>query len=125
MKKFICAIMAATMWCQTASAETIMILDNNGNFKQQIYAYPASGTPSQVVYTQPQVVVTQPVVQQEYVVVRETPRVRNYYYDAPATSFIAGLGGAIIGHAIFGHHHHHHGGGHHGGHHGGGHHHHR
>lgn len=109
MKKILCMVLMFSMWVSTAGAETIMILDSAGRMQQQIYAYPAS---QQVVVQQPQVVVSQPYQPQQVVVVRQTPQPRNYYYDSTATSFFAGLTGAVIGAAIFhprhhGHHGHH------------------
>ena len=90
-----------------ASAETIIVVDQNNVVRQQIYTQPMA---PQVVYTQPQQVVVQ---QPAPVVVRERAP-RNYYYDPVATGLLVGFTGAVVGHALFGHHHH---GGHHGGHH--------
>ena len=121
MKKFFSILILATMFVSTANAQqTIMILDANGQMKQQIYAYPAStqvvttsqsaSVAPQPVAVQPQqVVAVQPYQPQEVVVVRQTVRPRNYYYDSAATTFFAGLTGAVIGNAIFHPHHHHHG----------------
>ena len=115
MKKFLCMVVMTSMWLTSANAQTIMIMDSNGQMQQQIYAYPASNqtvVTSQPVAVQPQQVVTvQPYQPQEVVVVRQTRYPRNYYYDSAATSFFAGLTGAVIGGAIF--HGHHHGGRHH------------
>lgn len=120
MKKFLCMVVMASMWLTSANAQTIMIMDSNGQMQQQIYAYPASSqtvVTSQPVTVQPQpvavqpqqVVTVQPYQPQEVVVVRQTRYPRNYYYDSAATGFLAGLTGAVIGGAIFhGHHHHHH-----------------
>ncbi len=118
MKKFLCMVVMASMWFTSANAQTIMIMDSNGQMQQQIYAYPASSqtvVTSQPVAVQPQqVVAVRPYQPQEVVVVRQTPQPRSYYYDSAATSFFAGLTGAVIGGAIFhGHHHHHHGRHHH------------
>lgn len=120
MKKFLCMVVMASMWFTNANAQTIMILDSNGQMQQQIYAYPASNqtvatsqpvsVPAQPLAVQPQqVVAVQPYQPQQVVVVRQTRYPRNYYYDSAATGFFAGLTGAVIGGAIFhGHHHHHH-----------------
>jgi D-alanyl-D-alanine dipeptidase len=116
MKKLLCMVTIFSLIAANANAETIMIMDANGNMTQQIYAYPASTQVTvqpQPVAVQPQQVVTvQPYQPQQVVVVRQTPQPRNYYYDSAATSFFAGLTGAVIGGAIF-HHHGHHGGRHH------------
>ena len=90
-----------------AQAEQVVIIDDNGIVKQQIYTYPMNSqvVTTQSVYTQPQQVIVQQPVQQDVVVVRETPRHRNYYYDSAATALLAGFTGVVIGEAIFGHHH--------------------
>ena len=93
-----------------ANAETIVVIDSNNIVRQQIYTQPMGTVYTQQVYAQPQqVVVQQPP--QTVVVRQQAPR--TYYYDSAATAMFAGLTGAVIGHALFGHHHH----GHHHGHH--------
>ena len=112
MKKLICLIAVFSVCSNVALADRVVVIDNNNVVKQELYTQPMASQP-QVVYTQPQqVVYTQPAPQ-PVVVVRQTPRVRTYYYDAAATSLVAGFTGALIGHAIWGGHHHHHGGHHH------------
>ena len=121
MKKLVCLIAMFSVLSNVALADRVVVIDNNNVVKQELYTQPMASQPQvvytqpqQVVYTQPQqVVYTQPAPQ-PVVVVRQTPRVRTYYYDAAATSLVAGFTGALIGHAIWGGHHHHH---HHGGHH--------
>ena len=128
MKKVLCTIIAASLWCNMAYADRIIILDENNNVKQEIYTEPSSAqrAATQTVYTaQPQqVIVQQPIQTQEVIIARPRPVVRSYYYDPVATTLFAGFTGAVIGRALF-HHggHHHHSSPHHGGHHGGHHHH--
>ncbi|MCQ2735068.1 MAG: hypothetical protein MJ212_03870 [Alphaproteobacteria bacterium] len=117
MKKFISLLIVSVLFCNTAHADRVIILDENNNVKQEIYTQPMSGT--QQAYIQPtpqQVIVQQPA--QEVVVVRPRPIARSYSYDSTETALFAGFTGAVIGNAIFrgGHHHHHghfHGGPHH------------
>lgn len=115
MKKFISLLIVSVLFCNTAHADRVIILDEYNNVKQEIYTQPMSGTQqvvAQPTYIQPtpqQVVVQQPA--QQVVVVRSRPVARSYYYDSAATALFAGFTGAVIGNAIFrgGHHHHHHG----------------
>lgn len=128
MRKVLFLAVMAVLTVQTAKADTIIVMDDNNNIKQQIYTLPNSAV--QTVQTAPaatvavqaqpvyvtgaplppqQVIVTRPVP--PVVVVRETPAPRNYYYDSVATSAVAGFTGALVGSVIFGgggHHHHHH-----------------
>ncbi len=125
MRKVLFLALMAAMTVQTAKADTIIVMDDNNNIKQQIYTLPNStvqtvqtapaAVPVQPVYVTgaplppQQVIVTRPVP--PVVVVRETPAPRNYYYDSVATSAVAGFTGALVGSVIFGgggHHHHHH-----------------
>lgn len=127
MRKVLFLAVMAALTVQTAKADTIIVMDDNNNVKQQIYTLPNSVVKTvQTVQTVPvavqtppvyvtgaplppqQVIVTRPVP--PVVVVRETPAPRNYYYDSVATSAVAGFTGALVGSVIFGggHHHHHH-----------------
>ena len=104
MKKVLCTLIAASLWCNTACADRIIILDENNNFKQEIYTEPSSAqrAAAQTVYTQPQqVIVQQPIQTQEVIVARPRPVVRSYYYDPVATTLFAGFTGAVIGRALF------------------------
>lgn len=123
MRKLLLFTLLIISGIQNAKADTIIVMDDNNNIKQQIYTLPntatvqTTGTTQTVVQTQPiyvnsaplppqQVIVTRPA--SPVVVVRETPAPRSYYYDSVATSALAGFTGALIGNAIFGHPHHHH-----------------
>ena len=117
MKKviFLLAVMMFSI-PNIAKADKIVILDEYNNLKQEIYTSNAAQTvytQPQITYVQPQqVIVQQPVQTREVVITRSVPR-PGYYYDSPASSFLAGFTGAVIGGAIFHHGRHHHGGGHH------------
>ncbi len=123
MRKILFLSLLCALSVNCAKADTIIIMDDNNNVKQQIYTLPnttvqTTATPQPVVQTQPvyvtsaplppqQVIVTRPVP--PVVVVRETPLPRNYYYDSTATAAFAGFTGALIGGYIYGradHHHH-------------------
>lgn len=124
MRKILFLILFSTWLISNAKADTIIIMDDNNNIKQQIYTpqqtisvQTAQTATTQPVVSQPvyvtsaplppqQVIVTRPVP--PVVVVRETPIPRNYYYDSAATSFLAGFTGAVVGNAVFRPHHHHH-----------------
>ena len=115
MKKFIAVIVAMCIFSSNAMAESIVVIDQNGNVIRQMIT-----SPSTYVVQQP-VTTVQPVT-----VVRESPIIQNsYYYDSNATSaaWADGVTTAVVGGLLFhgfrGGHHHHHGGHHHGGHHGG------
>ena len=110
MRKILFLILFSTWLMSNAKADTIIIMDDNNNIKQQIYT--PQPVVSQPVYVTSaplppqQVIVTRPVP--PVVVVRETPIPRNYYYDSAATNFLAGFTGAVVGSAVFRPHHHHH-----------------
>lgn len=125
MRKILFLSLLCALSVNCARADTIIIMDDNNNVKQQIYTLPnttvqTTAAPQPVVQTQPlyvtsaplppqQVIVTRPVP--PVVVVRETPLPRNYYYDSTATAAIAGFTGALLGGYVYGradHHHHHH-----------------
>ena len=111
MKKIVAVILAMCIFSNSALAESIVVIDQNGNVIRQMYT-----SPSTYVVQQP-VATVQPVT-----VVRESPIIQNsYYYDSNATNaaLAAGVTTAVVGgllfHGFHGHHHHH--GGHHGRHH--------
>lgn len=124
MRKVLFLAVMAALTVQTAKADTIIVMDDNNNIKQQIYTLPNSAVQTApaatvAVQAQPVYVTGAPLPPQQVivtrqvppvVVVRETPAPRNYYYDSVATSAVAGFTGALVGSVIFGggHHHHHH-----------------
>jgi len=117
MKKFIALILTACVLSSNAMAESIVVIDQNGNVIRQMFT-----SPSTYVTQQPATVVTT-VPMQTVQVVRESPVIQNsYYYDRSATSaaLAAGVTTAIVGGLLFHGFHggHHHGGHHHGHHHG-------
>ena len=127
MRKILFLSLLCALNVNYAQADTIIIMDDNNNIKQQIYTLPnttvqTAAAPLPVVQTQPiyvtaaplppqQVIVTRPVP--PVVVVRETLLPRNYYYDSTATMAIAGFTGTMLGGYVYDradhrHHHHHH-----------------
>lgn len=126
MKKFVALFLVSFAFCSVASAEAIVVIDQNGTVIRQMITSPATYVEQPVIAT---TVPTQTVT-----VVRESPIIENsYYYDSSSTNaaIAAGVTTAVVGGLLFhgfrsGHHHHHHHGGkpaHHGGgkssHHGG------
>ena len=116
MKKFIALLFMACVLSANAMAESIVVIDQNGNVIRQMYTSPATYV------EQPTVVTTAPM--QTVSVVRESPVIQNsYYYDSRATNaaWAAGITTAVVGGLLFDgfrhHHHHHHPRPHHGGHH--------
>lgn len=105
MRKALFLILLTMLCARIAAADTIIIMDDNNNIKQQIYTLPNTAvqtTPAVQTVVQPQpiyvtgaplppqqVIVTRPVP--PVVVVRETPAPRNYYYDSAATAAVAGF----------------------------------
>lgn len=112
MKKFIACLLVMMSICSCANAESIVVIDQNGNVIRQMFTSPATYSDT--------VVTTAPM--QTVSVVRESPVIQNsYYYDRSATNaaLAAGVTTAVVGGLLYygfngGHHHHHH---HHGGHH--------
>lgn len=121
MRKILFFVLLTLCGTHNAHADTIIVMDDNNNIKQQIYTLPhTAGTQAvpmtqTVVQTQPVYVNSAPLPPQQVIVTRPAPVVvvrentpRNYYYDSVATSALAGFTGAVIGNAVFGHHRHHH-----------------
>ena len=123
MRKILFLSLLCALNVNYVQADTIIIMDDNNNVKQQIYTLPnttvqTAAAPQPVVQTQPVYVTSVPLPPQEgivtrpvpaVVVVRETPLPRNYYYDSTTTAAFAGVAGALSGGDIYGradHHHH-------------------
>ncbi len=111
MKKFILGLALALIcvWTGNVRAETIVVIDGNGNVTRQIFTAPSTySAPVQTVTVPVQTTtVTQP---QTVTVVRESPVVQNsYYYDRDATSaaLLAGVTTAVVGGVLFDGFHHH------------------
>ncbi|MBQ8870513.1 MAG: hypothetical protein IJ019_03960 [Alphaproteobacteria bacterium] len=88
MKKIMFTLATLIIFSFSAKAETIVVIDDNGYVKQQIFTSNSANIPSS----------------QQLTVVRETPQVNNaYYYDAPSTSgtILAGVTTAVIGTLLF------------------------
>ena len=119
MKKFIALFLVSFAFCSVASAEAIVVIDQNGTVIRQMFTSPTT-------YVEQPVVATAAPAQ-TLTVVRESPVIENsYYYDHTSTgeAIAAGVTTAVVGSLLFhgfhgGHHFYkkHHGGGHH---HGGG-----
>ncbi len=113
MYKIFLLSVCALAFSNTAKADTILVLDDNNNVKQQIYTAPntyqvSNQTTTVVPQNTQQIVVTGQTLPPPVVVVRQTPMPRNYHYDHLATTALVGFSGAIVGNALFNKHHHHH-----------------
>ena len=100
MNKIILITLAVFAYINVAKADTIVILDDNNNIKQQIHTsdnYPTDIQTNSSALPKQEVIVTNPN--------RQPNRNNNHIPE-----FISGVTGAVVGSAIYDsvHHHHHH-----------------
>lgn len=104
MKKIFYITLLSFIFINTANADTIIILDENNNFKQQIYTGNAQNLPQTTISTQnlptQQINIsyhnTLPLIREQHIIRKPHP---NYIIS----STIAGFTGALLGNIIFDH----------------------
>lgn len=113
MKKLVLSLALICVWAGNARADTVVVIDGNGNVTRQIFMAPTNySAPVQTVTVPVQTTTVAQPAAQTVTVVRESPVVANsYYYDRDATSaaLAAGVTTAVVGGLLFdGFHHHRH-----------------